>query len=59
MKVEGTIISIINSLGRVVLTEKANSYINNISLSHLAQGIYILKVNSIDGNNFSQLVIKQ
>jgi hypothetical protein len=58
-EINGTTISIINSLGKIVLTEKANSYVNNISLSHLATGVYIIKVNSIDGYNYSQLIVKQ
>lgn len=58
-EIEGTTISIINSLGKIVLTEKANSYITNINLSHLAKGVYLIKVNSNDGSNHTQLIIKQ
>ncbi|MCB9360068.1 MAG: T9SS type A sorting domain-containing protein [Flavobacteriales bacterium] len=58
-EIENTTISVVNSLGKVVLTKKASSYINNINLSHLAKGVYIIKINSINGNNFSQLIIKQ
>ncbi|TXB66872.1 T9SS type A sorting domain-containing protein [Vicingus serpentipes] len=58
-EVNGTTISVINSLGKVVLTEQANSYITNINLSHLAKGVYIVKVNSVDGSNHTQLVVKQ
>ena len=58
-EISGTTISVINALGTVVLTQQANSYINNISLSHLAKGIYTVKVSSQEGKNHTQLVVKQ
>lgn len=53
-----TRISIINSIGEVLIDQVANSYINTINLSNFAQGVYFVRINSPEGTS-TQLIVKQ
>jgi para-nitrobenzyl esterase len=56
--IDNTTISIINAVGKVVLTKKTNSYINNISLSDLPIGMYFVKIVT-DNKTITRKVIKR
>lgn len=55
---DNTTISVINAVGKVVVVQKAEAYINKISLAHLPIGIYLIKISS-EKNTFIQKVIRK
>ncbi|MBL4594841.1 MAG: T9SS type A sorting domain-containing protein [Flavobacteriales bacterium] len=55
---DNTTIKVINSVGKVVVEQKATSYINKLSLAHLPIGMYLVIVSSNE-SNFVQKVIRK
>ncbi|PCJ27417.1 MAG: hypothetical protein COA97_03885 [Flavobacteriales bacterium] len=53
-----TSISVLNAVGKIVLVQKAQSFINKINLSDLPAGIYFVRITSSEFT-YSQKVIKQ
>lgn len=56
--VENTTISIINAVGKVVLNQKAQTFINKINLAHLPTGMYFVSVISNE-KTVTQKVIRK
>jgi len=52
-------ISVINSVGKIVLRKNVSSNITQLSLSNLPTGIYFVKINSAKGTTQTQMVVKQ
>lgn len=53
-----TRITILNSIGEVLVNQNATGYINTINLSNFSQGVYFIKITSNEGN-YTQLLVKQ
>jgi para-nitrobenzyl esterase len=53
-----TSISVINAVGKVVKTQKAQAYINKINLNNLPVGLYFVRITSSEAT-YTQKVIKQ
>jgi hypothetical protein len=56
--IENTTIKIINAVGKVVVEQKAQSYINKLSLAHLPTGMYLVIISSKE-NTYVQKVIRK
>ena len=56
--IENTTISIINTVGKIVLTTQAKSYTNMVDLSNLPIGMYFVRVSSQEGL-YTQKIIKK
>ncbi len=52
-------ISILNALGQVVLTQKANAYKNTVNIQSLAKGVYFVRVSDGKQSSTSKLVIEK
>ncbi len=55
---EKSVIEIYSSEGKLVTSMQSNSYTENIDVSNLASGTYVLKIVS-EGNSHEQLIIKE
>jgi hypothetical protein len=55
----GTDITLINIVGRQVYSGKIESAVHQISLSGLAEGIYLLQLKAADGAVYSTKIVKQ
>lgn len=53
-----TNITIVNSIGELLVSQAATGYINTINLSNFAQGVYFVRITSNKGN-YTQLLVKQ
>lgn len=56
--IDNTTISIINAVGKIVIEQQSDSYINKVSFSHLPRGMYFVKISSLD-RTFIQKVIRK
>ncbi len=51
-------IEIINAVGKVLVKQNANAYINKIDLSHIPVGFYFVRVSSSEGS-YAQKIVKK
>jgi len=56
--IKNTTISIVNAVGKIVVSQKAQTYINKISIAHLPAGMYLVRISSNE-STFTQKVIKR
>lgn len=51
-------IELINSKGQTVLLQRAEGKLSEINVSHLPRGVYILRINSLEGNHRNKVILQ-